>query len=109
MKSCAASTVGGCPQLPAMRLHNGTADGQPHAAALRLGGAGLLSPTEPAALKRQGAYSLAGSSKDSITHRGENRRQSRFAKAGRCVVSLAPVNFDFWYLPHPHKWEVIKV
>src|SRR6266566_4058017 len=38
MKSCAASTVGACPQLPAMRLHNGTADGQSHAAALRLGG-----------------------------------------------------------------------
>src|SRR5882757_1563190 len=38
MKSCAASTVGACPQLPAMRLHNGTADSQPHAAALWLGG-----------------------------------------------------------------------
>src|SRR5271168_1639587 len=38
MKSCTPSTVGACPQLPAMRLHNGTADGQPHAAALRLGG-----------------------------------------------------------------------
>src|ERR1700676_1094148 len=38
MKSCASSTVAACPQLPAMRLHNGTADGQPHAAALRLGG-----------------------------------------------------------------------
>src|ERR1700758_5684232 len=37
MKSCAPSTVGACPQLPAMRLHNGTADGQPHAAAMRLG------------------------------------------------------------------------
>src|ERR1700676_3828837 len=38
MKSCARSTVGACPQLPAMRLHNGTADGQPHTATLRLGG-----------------------------------------------------------------------
>src|SRR5580700_9472725 len=38
MKSCARSTVGACPQLSAMRLYNGTADGQPHAAALRLGG-----------------------------------------------------------------------
>src|ERR1700722_6442320 len=38
MKSCASCTVGACPQLPAMRFHNGTADGQPHAAALRLGG-----------------------------------------------------------------------
>src|SRR5882724_11904625 len=38
MKSCAPSTVGACPQLPAMRLHNRTADGQTHAAALRLGG-----------------------------------------------------------------------
>ena len=38
MKSCAPSTVGACPQLPAMLLHNGTADGQPHAADLRLGG-----------------------------------------------------------------------
>src|SRR6266853_3287431 len=38
MKSCAPSTVGACPQLPAMRLHNGTADGQSHAAALWLGG-----------------------------------------------------------------------
>src|SRR5258707_12998467 len=37
MKSCAPSAVGTCPQLPAMRLHNGTADGQSHAAALRLG------------------------------------------------------------------------
>src|SRR5271156_4545957 len=37
MKSCASSVIGACPQLPAMRLHNGTADGQPHAAALRLG------------------------------------------------------------------------
>jgi len=38
MKSSAPSTVGTCPQLPAMRLDNGTADGQPHAAALRFGG-----------------------------------------------------------------------
>src|SRR5216684_8820922 len=38
MKSCAPAAVGACPQLPAMRLHDGTADGQPHAAALRLGG-----------------------------------------------------------------------
>src|SRR6266852_2238421 len=37
MKSCAPSTVGACPQPAAMRLHNGAADGQPHAAALRLG------------------------------------------------------------------------
>src|SRR5208282_5986905 len=38
MKSCSPSAVSACPQLPAMRLHNGSADGQPHAAALRLGG-----------------------------------------------------------------------
>src|ERR1700691_1232984 len=38
MKSSAPSTIGACPQLPAMRLHNRTADGQPHSAALRLGG-----------------------------------------------------------------------
>ena len=38
MKSCAPSTVGACPQPAAMRFHNGTADGQPHAAALGLGG-----------------------------------------------------------------------
>src|SRR5467141_2884115 len=38
MKSYAPSTIGAGPQLPAMRLHNGTADGQPHATALRLGG-----------------------------------------------------------------------
>src|SRR6266481_9261567 len=38
MKSCAPSAVGTCPQLPTMRLHNGTADGQPHPAALGLGG-----------------------------------------------------------------------
>jgi len=38
MKSCTPSTVGGSPQVAAMRLHNGTADGQPHPASLRLGG-----------------------------------------------------------------------
>jgi len=38
MKSCAMSVVGGRPQPPAVRLHNGTADGQPHPAAFRLGG-----------------------------------------------------------------------
>src|ERR1700722_10025004 len=38
MKGCTSSVVNGRPQLPAMRLHNGTADGQPHAAPLRLGG-----------------------------------------------------------------------
>src|ERR1700690_1864094 len=38
MKSCTSSVIGGRPQPSAMRLHNGTADGQPHAAALRLGG-----------------------------------------------------------------------
>src|SRR4051794_75518 len=38
MKSCASSSVGACPQPPAMRLHDGTADGQPHAAAMLLRG-----------------------------------------------------------------------
>src|SRR5713101_1626030 len=38
MKGCTSSVVGGCPQPATVRLHNGTADGQPHAAALRLGG-----------------------------------------------------------------------
>src|ERR1700719_4292364 len=38
MESCAPSTVGACPQPAAMRIHNRTADGQSHAAALRLGG-----------------------------------------------------------------------
>jgi hypothetical protein len=38
MKSGSSFTISGGAQLPAMRLHNGTADGQPHAAALRLGG-----------------------------------------------------------------------
>src|SRR5882757_7925842 len=38
MKSCARSLVGHSPQPAAMRLHNGAADGQPHAATLRLGG-----------------------------------------------------------------------
>src|SRR6202040_4176343 len=38
MKGCTSSIVSGRPQPAAMRLHNGTADGQSHAAALRLGG-----------------------------------------------------------------------
>src|ERR1700722_8384116 len=37
MKSCASSTVGSGPQPAAMRLDYGTANGQSHAAALRLG------------------------------------------------------------------------
>ena len=37
MKGCSAPGVGSCPQMPSMRLDNGTADRQPHAAALRLG------------------------------------------------------------------------
>src|ERR1700722_14737723 len=37
MKGGSSSFISGRPQLPAMRLPNGTADGQPHAAALRLG------------------------------------------------------------------------
>src|SRR6266481_901085 len=38
MKGGSSSIVGGRPQPAAMRLHNGTANGQSHAAALRLGG-----------------------------------------------------------------------
>src|SRR6202140_612662 len=38
MKGCTSSVVRTRPQAPAMRLHNGTADGQPHTATLRLGG-----------------------------------------------------------------------
>jgi hypothetical protein len=38
MKGCSSSVVRGRPQAAAMRLHNGTADGQSHAAALGLGG-----------------------------------------------------------------------
>src|SRR5579863_9595023 len=38
MKSRADFSVGACPQPATMRLHNRTADGQPHATALRLGG-----------------------------------------------------------------------
>src|ERR1700693_1622874 len=38
MKGCTSSVVSGRPQPAAMRLHNETADGQPHAASLRLGG-----------------------------------------------------------------------
>src|SRR6266571_7305409 len=38
MKGCTSSVVGSRPHAAAMRLHNGTADGQSHAAALRLGG-----------------------------------------------------------------------
>jgi hypothetical protein len=37
VKGCTSSIVVGCPQPTAMRLHNGAADGQPHAAALGLG------------------------------------------------------------------------
>jgi len=36
VKGCTLSIVGSRPQPAAMRLHNGTADGQSHAAALRL-------------------------------------------------------------------------
>src|SRR5713101_5870978 len=38
MKCCSSSIVGGRPQPAAVRLHNGTTDGQPHPAALWLGG-----------------------------------------------------------------------
>src|SRR5271154_2888079 len=38
MKGGSSSIISGRPQAAAVRLHNGTADGQPHAAALRLGG-----------------------------------------------------------------------
>src|SRR3984957_6050055 len=38
MKSCTPSFIGHCPQLSAVRLHDGTADGQSHATTLRLGG-----------------------------------------------------------------------
>src|SRR5215470_19912462 len=38
MKSCTHSTVGGGPQVAAMRLHYRTPDGQPHPTSLRLGG-----------------------------------------------------------------------
>src|SRR5580704_16959044 len=38
MKGRTSSMVNGRPQPTAVRLYNGTADGQPHAAALRLGG-----------------------------------------------------------------------
>src|ERR1700745_619841 len=38
MKCCSSSIVGGRPQAATVRLNNGTADGQPHNAALRLGG-----------------------------------------------------------------------
>src|SRR5207245_7567356 len=38
MKGCPSSIIGRGPQPAAMRLHNGMADGQSHAAALRLGG-----------------------------------------------------------------------
>src|SRR5258706_16050973 len=38
MKGGSSSIISGRPQPAAMRFHNGTADGQPHAAALRLGG-----------------------------------------------------------------------
>src|SRR5713101_433139 len=38
MKGCALSAISSRPQPAAVRLHNGTADGQPHATALRLGG-----------------------------------------------------------------------
>ena len=38
MKCCTSSIVSGRPQPAAVRLHDGTADGQSHAAALRLGG-----------------------------------------------------------------------
>ena len=37
-KSCPWSVIGGGPQSATMRFDNGTADGQPHPAALRLGG-----------------------------------------------------------------------
>src|SRR6266478_1733765 len=37
MKGGSSSIVSGRPQPAAMRLHNGTADGQSHAATLRLG------------------------------------------------------------------------
>src|SRR6266849_9094144 len=38
IKRCTSSIVGGRPQTASVRLHNGTADGQSHPAALRLGG-----------------------------------------------------------------------
>src|SRR6266705_6392206 len=38
MKGRSSSIISGRPQPAAMRLHNGTADGQPHPAALRFGG-----------------------------------------------------------------------
>src|SRR5713101_1105071 len=38
MKSCTSSVSSSRPQPAAMRLHNGTADGQSHPAALRFGG-----------------------------------------------------------------------
>src|SRR5882672_27477 len=37
MKGGSSSIISVCPQAAAMRLHNGTADGQSYAAALRLG------------------------------------------------------------------------
>jgi hypothetical protein len=38
MKGCTSSVIGSGPQAATVLLHNGTGDGQPHAAAHRLGG-----------------------------------------------------------------------